>query len=42
MLWPQVITGLEVDDLPAVRVLDAATWREHRDRLAKLGGPPME
>jgi WD40 repeat protein len=42
MLWTQVITGLEVDDLTAVRVLDAATWRERRERLEKLGGPPEE
>ncbi len=42
MLWTQVITGLEVDDLTAVRVLDAATWRERRERLEKLGGPPEQ
>jgi hypothetical protein len=42
MLWTQVITGLEVDDLTAARVLDAATWRERRERLEKLGGPPVE
>jgi hypothetical protein len=41
MLWPQVITGLEVDDLTAVRVLDAKTWQERKDRLQKLGGPPV-
>ena len=40
MLWTQVITGLEVDELTAVRVLDAATWQQRRDRLQKLGGPP--
>ena len=33
MLCAQVITGLEVDDLTAVRVLDAATWQQRRDRL---------
>jgi hypothetical protein len=37
MLWTPVISGLEVDDLTAVRVLDAATWRERRDRLGFLG-----
>jgi len=41
-LWTQVITGLEVDDLTAVRVLDASTGRERRERLEKLGGPPVE
>jgi hypothetical protein len=30
MLWTQVITGLEVDELTAVR--DAKTWQERRDR----------
>jgi hypothetical protein len=40
MLWTQVITGLEVDELTAVRVLDAAAWQQRRDRLQKLGGPP--
>ena len=40
MLWAQVITGLEVDELTAVRVLDAKTWQERKDRLEKLGGPP--
>ena len=39
MLWPQVITGLEVDELTAVRVLDP-TWRQRRQRLQELGGPP--
>ncbi len=38
-LWPQVITGLEVDELTAV--LDAAAWHERRARLEKLGGPPV-
>jgi hypothetical protein len=40
MLWAQVITGLEVDELTAVRVLDAATWQQRRQRLQNLGGPP--
>ena len=42
MLWPQVITGLEVDDLTAVHVLDAAAWQQRRRRLQELGGPPGE
>jgi WD40 repeat protein len=41
MLWAQVITGLEVDDLTAVRFLDAKTWQERRHRLANLGGSPL-
>ena len=40
MLWAQVITGLEVDELTAVRVLDAAAWQQRRQRLQELGGPP--
>lgn len=40
MLWTQVITGFEVDELTAVRILDAKTWQERHDRLQKLGGPP--
>jgi len=41
MLWTQVITGLEVDELTVVRVLDAATWQQRRQRLQELGGPPI-
>lgn len=40
VLWTQVITGLELDEHGLVRVLDAATWQQRRDRLEKLGGPP--
>ena len=42
LLWTQVITGCEVDELTAVRVLDAATWQQRRQRLQELGGPPLE
>ena len=42
LLWTQVITGLEVDELTAVRVLDANTWQQRTDRLQKLGGPPPQ
>ena len=42
MLWVQVITGLEVDELTAVHVLDAAAWQQRRQRLQELGGPPVE
>ena len=33
MLWAQVTTGLEADELTAVRVLDAAAWQQRRQRL---------
>jgi WD40 repeat protein/tetratricopeptide (TPR) repeat protein len=38
--WVQVITGLELDDQGSVRTLDNETWRQRRERLAQLGGPP--
>jgi hypothetical protein len=41
MLWTQVITGLEVDELTVVHFLDAATWQQRRQRLQELGGPPV-
>ena len=37
MLWTQVITGVEVDELTAVRVLGAAAWHERRVRLTLPG-----
>jgi WD40 repeat protein len=40
-LWVQVETGMELDEQGAVRTLDAATREERRQRLAKLGGPPL-
>jgi WD40 repeat protein len=40
-LWAQVVTGLELDDDGEVRLLDAPTWGERRQRLRQLGGPPM-
>jgi WD40 repeat protein/tRNA A-37 threonylcarbamoyl transferase component Bud32 len=40
LLWAQVITGMEVDH-GTVRVLDSNTWEERRERLMKLGGPPV-
>ena len=42
MLWTQVITGFEVDDLTAVHVLNAAAWQQRRQRMQELGGPPGE
>jgi hypothetical protein len=40
-LWVQVLTGLELDDEGAVGLLDGRTWRERRQRLDELGGPPI-
>jgi WD40 repeat protein len=37
-LWVQVLTGLELDTNAMVQVLDAATWRQRRQRLDELGG----
>jgi WD40 repeat protein len=39
-LWVQVITGLELDEKDAVRVLDVSTWRDRKLQLDALGGPP--
>jgi len=38
--WVETLTGLELDDQGAIRVLDGAAWRQRRDRLSQLGGPP--
>ncbi len=38
--WVQALTGLELDDQGAVRVLDGAEWRRRRELLKQLGGPP--
>jgi eukaryotic-like serine/threonine-protein kinase len=38
--WVETLTGLELDEQGAIRVLDAAAWRQRRDRLSGLGGPP--
>jgi WD40 repeat protein len=38
-LWVEASTGLELDG-DAVIELDAKTWREHWQRLQKLGGIP--
>jgi WD40 repeat protein len=40
-LWTQVVTGMEIDERRAVRVLLANTWQDRRNRLEKLGGPPV-
>jgi hypothetical protein len=39
-LWVRVLTGLELDENAAVRVLDGPTWQRLRGRLEELGGPP--
>jgi WD40 repeat protein len=39
--WVQVLTGLELDEFDEVRVLDAETWQQRRQRLGELGGPPV-
>jgi hypothetical protein len=41
VLWTQVLTGMELNDHGAVRVLDAETWHERRQRLRGLGDPPL-
>src|SRR5262249_3603512 len=39
--WVEVITGLRLDRQQGlIQVLDNATWRERRERLMQLGGPP--
>jgi WD40 repeat protein len=39
-LWTQVITGMELDEWGTIRFLDGQRWREYRERLQGLGGPP--
>jgi hypothetical protein len=36
-----VLTGQELDAERAVRVLDAPSWYQRRQRLEELGGPPV-
>jgi tetratricopeptide (TPR) repeat protein len=36
----EVITGLELDEFGSVNVLNNTTWRERREKLEALGGPP--
>jgi WD40 repeat protein len=40
VLWTQVLTGMELNSDEVVNTLDAEQWRERRERLNKLGGPP--
>src|SRR5262249_15184679 len=39
-VWSQVISNMELTDGLQVQVLDGKTWRERRQRLEDLGGPP--
>jgi hypothetical protein len=41
-LCVEVLTGTQLDDHGAVRVLDADTWHDRRRRLHALGGPPLK
>jgi WD40 repeat protein len=41
VLWVQIATGMELAPNGTRRWLDAATWRERRQRLDELGGPPL-
>jgi tetratricopeptide (TPR) repeat protein len=38
--WVEAATGLELDELGAIRPLDQSAWLERRSRLEQLGGPP--
>jgi tetratricopeptide (TPR) repeat protein len=40
--WVEVITGLGLDELGSVSVLDNVTWRERREKLETQGGPPTK
>jgi tetratricopeptide (TPR) repeat protein len=38
--WIQTLTGLELDERGAIRMLDNTQWTARRQRLSELGGPP--
>jgi tetratricopeptide (TPR) repeat protein len=38
--WVQTITGLELDELGVARALDSVAWRQRKQLLDQLGGPP--
>jgi tetratricopeptide (TPR) repeat protein len=40
--WVETATGLELDELGSIRVLDGNAWFERRQRLERLGGPPRD
>jgi WD40 repeat protein/serine/threonine protein kinase len=39
-IWVEVITGLRLDELGSVGLLDHSTWRQRRQKLETQGGPP--
>ena len=39
-LWVQVVTGMDLDEGDGPRTLDGPTWRQRRQELKNLGGPP--
>ena len=41
LLWCEAHTGLTLDERGDVHAIDPKTWRERRERLEKLGAPPM-
>ena len=41
VLWTQVITSQELAESGGVHSLSAETWRERRQQLQALGGPPI-
>jgi WD40 repeat protein/tRNA A-37 threonylcarbamoyl transferase component Bud32 len=41
LLWTQVLTGMELDTDGVVHVLNPEQWHQRRQRLQKLGGPPL-
>ena len=41
MRWLEVITALELADSDVVRPLSPSAWKERRQELAALGGPPL-
>jgi WD40 repeat protein len=40
-LWVQTLTGMELDADGAPHALDADTWKQRKQRLQELGGPPI-
>ena len=39
LLWAQLLTGMEMDEYGAVRMLDADTWQQRRRKIQQLGNP---
>jgi WD40 repeat protein len=40
VLWSQVVTGMELGADGSARDLDDRAWKERRERLGRMGGPP--